>query len=265
MTRFLKNLYNEIDFFFRSHIRFSRKYKGENESKENLFEYLPEENRLRIKEKEALYFEKYCLHKLKDNSTKRNYLENLGVIELLETCINVEKNNIKILDIGSKNWFYVFGEYSFFKYNNFEKEICIDGIEIDAFRIYTDFHSRHDYALYYSEGLENCRYIAGDFLKHQSKYDYIIWFFPFVAEYSLLKWGLPLGTFKPLEMLRHAVDSLNPGGSILIVNQDENEYSVQESLIKKLNVSYKKQGSFKNSFLEYKHKRYVTVINADLG
>ncbi|HBG49116.1 MAG TPA: hypothetical protein DDW90_06370 [Cyanobacteria bacterium UBA9971] len=293
-----KNLYNEIDFFFRKNIRLKRKYTGKNEPKEKLFENFLCKKRQLAEEKEKFYFEKYHLQEFKDNSTCRNYLENLAVIELLESCFNKEflapllpennKNSVKILDIGSKNWFYASGEWSFFKYSplchceelatkqstycsmdnglspcfarNNDRIIYLDGIEIDAFRVYSDFHTRWDYAQFYIKNLENTQYIAKDFLCHNGKYDYIIWFFPFVTEFPLQEWGLPLSKFKPAEMLKHAYDSLNPGGKILIVNQDEKEYVIQEDLLKDLNLHYKKKGDFKNSFLEYEHKRFVTVI-----
>ncbi len=197
---FLKNLHNEIDFFFRKNIKISRKIKGE-----------------------------------------KSPTDTSHVSEWLEKYINVDKDNIKILDIGAKNWFYVRDLYNFFKYNNFEKEIWLDGIEIDAYRLYTDFHTRRDYALHYTRGLKNCSYIAGDFLNHYDKYDYITWFYPFVTELPLLEWGLPLSKFKPLEMLRHAVASLRPGGIILIKNLNEKEYEIQEKLFQELNIPYKKE------------------------
>ena len=287
-----KNLYNEIDFFFRRNIRLKRKYSGKNESKENLFRHFSGEKKQIAEEKEKFYLEKYKLQGFKGNSTCRNYLENLAVIELLEDSLNsyINKDNIKILDIGSKNWFYASGEWCFFKYNflrhceqseaiqilnsdgwiassqaprNDSREVHLDGIEIDAFRVYLDLHTRWDYAQYYIKNLQNTRYIPKDFLEHNEKYDYIIWFFPFVTEFPLQEWGLPLSKFKPAEMLGHAYESLNYGGKILIVNQDEKEYAIQENLLKNLNLHYEKKGDFKNSFLEYEHKRCVTIVFKD--
>lgn len=298
MKNLIKSFYNELDFFFRRNIRFTRKYSGKNEPKESLFGHLSGENKKIAEEKEKLYLEKYHLQGLKDNSTCRNYLENLAVIELLESCFLSpppypppqgggrdsqrgglcpppevspklqqyestyydKKNPLKILDIGSKNWFYASGEWSFFKYGGEEREIFLDGIEIDAFRVYSDFHTRYDYAQFYIKNLPNTSYLAKDFLKHQEKYDFIIWFFPFVTEFPLLEWGLPLSKFKPAEMLKHASECLNKNGKILIVNQDEAEYEIQEELIRNLNLSYEKMGEFKNSFVEFERKRYVTIV-----
>jgi hypothetical protein len=263
--KFFKNLYNEIDFFLRRNIRLSREYNGENEPKDDLFNSRSAgslaRKRSTAEEKEADYLENYRLHELKANSTRRNYLENLAVIELLENNITVGLDDPKILDIGSKNWFYAAGQYHFFKYNNSgEREILLDGIEIDAYRMYTDLHSRRDYALYYTRNLKNCRYITGDLLKHKGKYDCIVWFFPFVSEAPLIKWGLPLSVYKPAEMIHHASNLLYPGGIMLIVNQDEAEYTTQEALLKAEGLEYMQKGRFENSFLEFEHGRYVTVV-----
>lgn len=263
---FFNNIYNKIDFFFRQKIKIKRKYTAKSEPKLNLCDNFPTETREIAQEKEKYYLEKYCLQSLKQNSTCRNYLENLATIELLENFIDLSQetnNKLKILDIGSKNWFYVSGEFSFFKYKGILKEVFLDGIEIDAFRVYSDLHTRYDYAQFYMKNLENTRYITKDFLEHNEKYDYITWFFPFVTKIPHQKWGLPLSKFKPPEMLNHAYNSLNPNGRIIIVNQDEKEYIIQEDLIRSLNLTYEKKGCFKNSFLEYEHDRYITIVSKE--
>lgn len=259
--KLIKHFYNKLDFFLRKNLKFSREYQGKNEQKENLFERLDGLKKIQAEHKEKLYLERYYLENLKNNSTKRIYLENLAIIELLESNIEVTKEFPKILDIGSKNWFYAVGEYNFFKYNNFNKQIVLTGLEIDAFRVYSDFHTRMDYALYYSKELENCNYIQDDLLKHQGKYDYITWFFPFVTETPLLEWGLPLNLFKPYEMLKHASELLEPEGLIIIVNQDKKEYTIQQEIIKELGLRAEKKGLFRNSFLQYEHERYITLVS----
>ena len=133
-------------------------------------------------------------------------------------------------------------------------------MEIDAFRVYSNFYTRYDYARYHTQGLANCWYLPKNLLKHQGKYDYITWFYPFVTEVPILAWGLPLRLLKPLKMLEHAANLLKPGGLMLVVNQNEKEYSIQEDLIKKLNLGYIKKGEFENSFLDDDRSKYVTLI-----
>lgn len=253
---------NKLDFFIRSQIRFSRKYSGKNEPKEGLFLDLPPEKTKNIQEKEEYYYKKYNLEKLKNNSTKLTYLENLSVIELLEENFpeNITDKELKILDIGSKNWPYAYAEYSFFKFMAGQNDIYLTGIEIDAYRRYLNLHSRYDYAMYHTKDLSNTRYIAGNFLDHIEKYDYIVWFLPFVTRYPLIKWGIPMEYFKPTEMLKHACSLLNPDGKMIITNQNEEEYSIQERLLLELEISFEKKGEFKSIFSGYQKPRFITVV-----
>jgi len=264
MRSFIQNLQNNLDFWFRRKIKLSRgSYRPCNEPKESLFDQFSCKQKTIASEREKEYLEKYHLQRLKDNSKKRIYLENLSIIEFFESYLNLEEANseIKILDIGSKNWFYAEGEYKFFKYNSFEKAISLTGIEIDAYRLYMDLHTRSDYASYYISNLNNVEYIAGDFMSHQGSYDYMTWFFPFVTEEPLLNWGLPLKFFRPQNMLKHAYSLLKPNGILIIVNQGKKEYIEQEKLLTKLNIPYSKEGSFESIFLDFSFERYVTVIH----
>lgn len=258
---------NKFDFFIRNQIRFSRKYSGKNEPKEGLFLNLPPEKTKIIQEKEEYYLKKYNLEKLKNNSTKLTYLENLSVLELLEE--NLHENNtdkeLKILDIGSKNWSYAFAEYSFFKFLAGQNNISLTGIELDAYKRYMNLHSRYDYAMYHTKNLSNTRYIAEDFLEHTEKYDYIVWFLPFVTRYPLIKWGIPMEYFKPTEMLKHACNLLNPDGKMIITNQNEEEYSIQKRLLTELGISFKEKGEFKSIFPGYQKPRFVTVVENNNG
>jgi hypothetical protein len=255
---FITNLKNSFDFYIRQKMHFTRRgFYLKNEPKYDLFD---EPN---AAQKEREYLEKYNLYNLKNDSTKRNYLENLDMIELLESYITLDpsKSSIKVLDIGSKNWFYATGQNHFFKYNHNEKEVFLTGIELDAFRVYTSLHSRYDSAMYHIRNLENTRYIAGDFLKHNEKYDYICCFFPFVIEEPLLHWGLPLKHFKPSDFFEHAYKSLNENGEMIIVNQDEEEYLAQQQILQQLKIPFETKGIFKGIFLDYKHQRFVLKVN----
>lgn len=254
MKIFLENLKNNFDFFLRQKIKVSRKnYSEENESKEGLF---CDEN---IIKKENELIEKFDLIQLKLNSTRRNYLDNLYTIDLLDRYLELKyQDKLSVLDIGSKNWFYVKGEYFFFK-KNCEK-LNIIGIEIDANRLYSNLYNREEVANFYIKNLDGAKYIHGDFLKHNQKYDFIIWVLPFVVKEPLLKWGLPVNYFKPEEMLLHAYDLLNENGCIFIINQGEVEYNIQKKLCEKLNISYVDIGEVKSDFLDYKYPRYSILI-----
>lgn len=253
MRYFFQNLKNKFDFFLRQHINFSRKnYFEQNEQKNNLFK-----NKKTI-EREEILFEKYDLEYLKSNSTRRNYLENLYTIDLLDRYLNVEaQETLNVLDIGSKNWFYAKSEYFFFK--KLCKNLQLDGIEIDSNRLYNNFYSRVQVAKFHIKNLEGANYIEGNFLNHQGNYDYIIWILPFVFEHPHLKWGLPISYFQPEKMLTKAYNCLNKGGKIFIINQGRAEFMAQKFLCKRLKISCIELGEVKSDFLSYK-PRYLTII-----
>lgn len=236
-------------------MKISRKnYREKNKSKSNLFaneEIISRENEL---------LEKYDLSYLKNNSTKINYLQNLYTMDLLDNFLIVDfKENMSVLDIGCKNWFYAKGEYSFFK--KYCSNLKLDGIELDVNRLYNNLYSREEVAKFYIKDLENTNFIAGDFLKHEGKYDYMVWILPFVFEEPLIKWGLPKSYFQPEKMLLHAYDLLNEGGKIFIINQGEEEYRAQKELCNKLNLKYESVELIYSKFLNYKYFRYLTLVS----
>ncbi len=219
------DLRNSFDFFIRNNTKFSRK---------NFVEKNP-------------------------GIIERNKLENLYTQAVLEKYFSKNlKHNLKVLDIGCKNWFYAKGEHEFF--NSFSKDFCLEGVEIDAYRLYSNFYSRYEVAKYYTKGLKNINYIADDLLNIKKKYDYIVWFLPFVIVEPHIYWGLPKKYFKPKKLLKHAYTLLNEGGEMLIVNQGEEEALVQEKMLKDLKLSYMPLGEIKNEFFKYQNKRIGFLI-----
>ena len=217
---------NNIDFFIRNSTKFSRK---------NFIERNPD-------------------------LIERNRLENLYTQDVLNQFFKkINKRTIKVLDIGSKNWFYAQGEYDFFK--SFCDDFEIEGIELDAYRLYSNFYSRFEVAKYYTKGLENTNYIADNLLNLNKQYDYIIWFLPFVFNEPHKMWGLPEKYFYPHKLLKHAYSLLNRDGQMLIINQGELEKEEQKRLLIELNIPFKEKGVIKNEFFEYKYKRYAFLIN----
>lgn len=191
---------------------------------------------------------------------ERNNKENLYTKDILEKYLTKsEKSSIKILDIGSKNWFYVRGEYDFFA--QFAKEFSIDGVELDAYRLYSNFYNRFEVAKYYTKNLKNINYIAGNLLDIQTGYDYIIWFLPFVLYLPHKKWGLPKRYFCPEKLLTHAYNLLKPQGRMLIVNQGEQEAKVQKEMLEKLNIKYADLGEIQSEYFQYKNKRFGFLVN----
>ncbi len=258
---FRENLKNTIDFNLRNALKLKRKVTHlKNEPKQELFDSLPEEIRTTAIEKELIFYKKYNLKHLKNNSTKLEYIENLTVLEILENYFSQTdiKHDAHVLDVGSKNWHYIEALHNFFK--NKAPNVSINGIEIDAYRMYINFHTRYDYAMHRISHMPNVSYIAADVLEHKDKYDDIMVFYPFVTPEPLMSWGLPLSKLKPIELIKHLYDILNPGGRILIVNQFEDEYTLIKTILDDLKCEYKDFGEYTSSFACNINKRFVLLI-----
>ena len=147
----LDNIKNAFDFYLRNKFRFSRKnYVEQNEEKYVLDKELAEQ--------EDFLLSKYNMWNYKTDSTISNYYQNLSILEMLDKYMDISfKENLKVLDVGSKNWFYVPAEYNFFK--KYCDNLHIDGVELDAFRLYSNFYSRFEVAKYYSKDLQGANYI----------------------------------------------------------------------------------------------------------
>ena len=253
MEYLIDNLRNKFDFFLRNKITFSRKnYSEKPQNIEEVFQ----------NEKQKRFFETIKQtygSDLAENTTQRNFLGNLYYLVAFDKYLSKQNSEfLSVLDIGSKNWAYVKSEYTFFK--SFAKDFVLNGIELDAYRLYSNFYNRYEIAKFYTKDLPKANYIAGDFLKHTGNYDYIIWSLPFIIEYPLVKWGLPLEFFQPEKMLIHAYELLNKNGELLIINQGEEEYKIQKSMYEKLNIPYIPLGEIEDCFNLFKHKRYCSKV-----
>ena len=220
-----QDLRNSIDFFIRNKTRFSRK---------NFEETNPD---------------------LLD----RNYKENLYTKDVLSKYFEKQSlTSARILDIGCKNWFYAKGEYNYF--SEFLKDFEMEGVEIDAYRLYSNFYSRYEVAKYHIKDLKNVRYIADDLLNLNKKYEYIVWFLPFMLIEPLIYWGLPRKFFCPEKLLLHAYNLLNVTGQMLIINQGKEEFEFQKKILKNLGIPYQDLGEIKSEYFEYKNKRFGVLV-----
>lgn len=264
LTVLLNDLINTVFFNLRNKLSFSRPIKTlSNENKEHIFTDIV------FKNESQRLLDSYNLADIYNNSSIVNYKETLYTVKLLEdifdnTQILSNLNSFNILDIGSKNFSYATALYNFFGYykSTIKREISLDGIEIDPFRIMADFHSRYDYAMYNIANLPNAHYLIGDLLNLTGKtYNLITWFLPFLTETPLLKWGLPIKYLKPKQMFKKAVSLMKPNGIMLLVNQTKNEKELQIKIIKDLELNYIEiEKPYTNIFSPYSFKRCITLV-----
>lgn len=153
-----------------------------------------------------------------------NTLENYHLLDLLDRVRQrydwPRTKGQTVVDVGAKNFYYAATLWHFFKPQK------LTGIELDAYKLYHDFHTRWSYARFYVRDLPEAEYVPGDFFNYQKRADVITLFLPFVLEYPLVKWTLPGRFFVPQKIFDHAFAVLNPGGCLLMTNQGDEEYDV---------------------------------------
>lgn len=263
MKYLVKACFNTLFFPVRSAIKFSRPIKTiRNESKETLFEDVI------LKNEEQRLLNTFHLEDFYCHSRILPYKETLFILKLLEetlsdTLISLSEKDVRVLDIGSKSFSYVRALLHYFEtvYGQ-EHAIHLDGVEIDAYRILADLHSRYDYAIYYCKDFNNVGYFPYSLLEFENyPYDYITWFLPFVSEKPLLNWGLPPSAFIPETLFKKALSLLSPNGLMLITNQTIEESKTLLKIIERNDcILLKSSALYNNDFSPFVNPRYVTLL-----
>lgn len=205
----------------------------------------------------------YGLAAYREKSLFSRYQEILTRLLELETCLpeiitikdndrqenriqNRQESIVHVLDIGARNWSYVPALWKFIEKRAFSINplagIVLEGIELDAYRIYTDGYSRLDYATFFCQQLIELEtiqqpnrlcFVPGDVMKDCPKahYDLVFCFLPFVFEEPLLDWGLPKHYFQPKAFLGRLLSLLNDTGTLILVNQGQEEFEEQRRLL----------------------------------
>lgn len=265
----IQNLLNQLSFGARSRLRWRREGYGEPaESKADLWQDRPDEAQLCAREEKLI--RDYGLESFVQVGSRIRYMETLTYLAFLE-CLSAgdllprpSAGPLRWLDVGAKNWTYVLALYRLIERQ--VADFSLLGIELDAYRVYWNLYSRFDYAESYIRDLPKARYLAGDVLTHPEtsvadSFDVVSCFLPFVFPEPCLAWGLPRDCFQPLDFLRHLVSLVRPGGWLLVVNQDVEEYEEQQRLFQLLDpeggmLALKPLGRLPDTFTPYRFPRY---------
>jgi SAM-dependent methyltransferase len=264
--RFLLGLYNTIDFPLRQIVRLRRPgLHIRNEPKGNLFATLAPGERDRAEAIAGRLARQYHLERLAGDSTAGNYRENLFYLEMLERACAAPgarfPDAVRAADIGPSHWFYVQALYALLRWwdSPAGREVCLEGYEVDAYRVYSDFRSRFDHAQAHLRGLEGARYLPEPFCRQAGAYDFITMLFPFVFVQDHLNWGLPKGLWRPGSLLAEAWASLKPGGLLVVANQGEDEHRAQREMLERSGIPVSAAFRHDSLLFQYEIPRWVLV------
>ena len=207
-----------VGFYLRRSVRWSR---GQaflpHEPKDDLFDFVEAPavrlaHELRAEELAA----RYDLTDLGRQSTRLVYRENLALLDNLERLLPPQRlpatrEPLRVLDVGSAGWLYVFGLERFFARcglaDTASRAIELLGVELDGHVLYPGWQSRADHAAAQAAQTANpgVQYRIADFLEADcGTRDVVTLFYPFVTAYALLEWGLPIFHFRPKRLLAKA-------------------------------------------------------------
>jgi SAM-dependent methyltransferase len=193
-------------------------------------------------------FESYQLARFEERVCRETIEECLGTLDLLDHIPASELLNgavtartpIQALDVGAKNWRYSGALAAWLSAHGLEARV--DGVELDAYRVYSNLRTRMSYARHYCEAFSSeaieLRYHAGDIQDWIKPADLITWLFPFVSPAPHRAWGLPLKHFDPQPLFAHVERLLVPGGRLVMFNQGDWEFEAAKSLFQSLRLRY---------------------------
>jgi SAM-dependent methyltransferase len=251
---FLKVPFNALAFRARSLLGFRRGPPPlAHEPKDDLFAH--EEDpavRARLEARERELRGRYDLAPLAAASTRAVYRDNLYVLDVLERGLGPAPENapeteaarvdggISALDVGSKDFRYAFALARWLARRSGGvateagiTKVALVGIELDGHPVYPDLRSRADHAdAFAAQAGPDVSYRVGDFLAAPERdRDVVFVFFPFVLRYALVRWGLPMGHFRPAPFFEHAARCLRVGGLLVIVNHTLEEHARQLEIL----------------------------------
>ena len=148
-------------------------------------------------------------------------LENYEYLDLLDQTKEKfdwqPEHGKELVDVGSLNFYYAP------TLNAFLHPRKLQGIELEGYRIYTNFYCRFDYAQCYIRAFANTSYTVMDFCDYTGSVDGITCFYPFVKPEPLVAWRLPLKVFQPQRLFEQMMRCIRTEGFVLMMNHGEDE------------------------------------------
>ena len=263
----LLNLRNHVDFSLRQGARLTaRPVDHRNTSRPDILSAYPAEIREKAGGVIARLRSVYHFDAVEAGFEARDLQENYFYLAMLDEVFSRSQaafpETLTAADIGPSSWFYVQALAAALTWYGVSvpRALRLTGYEVDAYRLYSDFHTRKDHALGNMRGLAGVTYVDQPFRAQPDTYDVLTTFFPFVFEKDLLEWGLPGSLFQPDVLLAAAFASLKPGGMLVIVNQGEQEHEAQEELLRQHGITPLAAFRMDPLLFEYPLDRWIITV-----
>jgi hypothetical protein len=191
---------------------------------------------------------------------------NLYYLDLFQTTFEKLKlslpQQINVVDVGPSDWFYVAALVNFLRYYQLPegRDLNLSGYEIDPYRVYDNFHARHNIASYRINPFDCVQYYKEPFSASTDTYDLVLQCFPFLFLKDHLSWGLPKSLFNPRKLLADVAVSLKKNGLLLIINQGKEENRLQKELLEETQLSILTEFVFTSAYKKYSHEHYMLVV-----
>ena len=200
--------------------------------------------------------EKYPI-RFEETLNEQNALRNYHLLHLFDEVSErfhwMPSAASRLIDVGSKNFYYAPAIHTFFNPSQFV------GIELDGFHLYRGFYTNASCANYYAKQIPNTTYQVTNFKNYHASVDGIVWLFPFVLKEDVVTWYLPLHAFEPMTLFQHVREILSPMGFIFMMNTDLEEFSLAESFLRRIGLTQKGLEVYENGLLPKKITPYISL------
>lgn len=193
--------------------------------------------------------ERYDLDPWAKCCRQREWWLSLYALDVLDRYLPSVSEQGQALDVGASDWSYLPGLASW-------RKIPWDGIEINGHRRYVTMVTARGYGHWMAQHFPDCHYQVGSLLDIKRSYALITWFLPYLFRETVTANRLPGHLLMPETLLQHAWTHLDPGGTLWIVNQGEEEASLQQQLLGRWAIPFESIGPIESHFSPYQRPRY---------
>lgn len=135
-----------------------------------------------------------------------------------------------------------------------------EAVELDAHRRYLWGSTRRVYGEALARRFAGCRYIAGSVADRPGPWALVTWFLPFLNAEPLVAWGLPARFLEPERLLRHVLQRVVSGGVVLLVNQGEQEATLQQRLLEQVGARFGALGRIESPLSPFQRERFGFLV-----